>query len=409
MNAALPFPTEAPYRLDQVMAAPLSMSALFLVQLLLAGLISHCAWRGNQRGWWIAGAALVASEVLFFTLASWGNSDTTKLSHYLAFTLEWVRGEPLWMALAPLIVRLPWRMSLVHGLVAGGYAAMAILLARHWCRPGWGGWWALLVCCSPLLRNFLQNGVSRQALLTLLLLPALLWAGRLARLSRWGTVLATLGAATVHTTFVPTLLLALLPRALSGATPLAELRAVVVLRRASPQMRLVLLAALLLLLALAGVLLPTMLQKLVFYVQTMSYSNRYAIRPPVQHLQLAMALGVLLGIWQRRLRPRALLACGHSRVLLLFALLFALVQLSIGQSWLPQITSRFADAVGLFLLISWLAWLRRHHCLWAVLPALLVTLQYWLVERLLASSALACGRNDEFLCVPDRWPWQLRY
>ena len=44
-----------------------------------------------------------------------------------------------------------------------------------------------------------------------------------------------------------------------------------------------------------------------------------------------------------------------------------------------------------------------------MLPALLVTLQYWLTDRLLASHALPCGRNDEFLCVPDRWPWQLRY
>lgn len=408
MGAVPPFPVAAPYRLDQVMAAPLPMTGLFLVQLLLATLISHCALRGRWRGWWLSAAGLVAFTVLFFTLASWGNSDTTKLSHHLAISLEWVRGEPLWMALAPLIVRLPWRMSLVHGLVAGGYAAMAILLARHWRSPAWAGWWALLICSSPLLRNFLQNGVSRQALLTLLLVPALLWAGRLARLSRWGSVLSTLGAATVHTTFAGTLLLALLPRLLSGGSPLAQLRAAG-LGRASLWTRLGLLLALLLLLALAGYLLPTMLHKLTLYLQTMSYASSYAISRPVQHLQLAMALGVLLGGWQRRLRPHALLACGHTRVLLLFALLFGLVQLSIAQSWVPQITSRFADALGLFLLVSWLAWLRRHRCLWAALPALLVTLQYWLVDRLFASQALACGRNDEFLCVPDRWPWQLRY
>ncbi len=408
MSAPLPFPDHAPYRVDQVMAAPVAMSALFLGQVLLAALISRFALRSQRRAWWIAVAALVASEVLFFTLASWGNSDTTKLSYHLMYTLEWVRGEPLWMALAPLIVRLPWRMSLVHGLVAGGYAAMAILLARLWRAPAWAGWWALLICCSPLLRNFLQNGVSRQALLTLLLVPALLWAGRLARLPVRDTVLATLGAATVHTTFAATLVLALLPRAVSGGMPLAGLP------RAGPgraplRTRLALLVALLLLLVLAGLLMPTMLYKLVFYVRTMSYASGYALSLPAQHLQLAMALGVLLGSWQRRLSPQALLACGHTRVLLLFALLFSLVQLSIAQGWLPQITSRFADAVGLFLLLSWLAWLQRHRCLWAVLPALLVTLQYWLVERLLGSAALACGRNDEFLCVPDRWPWQLRY
>ena len=408
MSAPLSFPVAAPYRLDQVTAAPLAMTTLFLGQLVLAGLVSHCALHRRWRGWWLAAAGLVLSEVLFFTLASWGNSDTTKLSHYLPITLEWVRGEPLWMALAPLIVRLPWRMSLVHGLVAGGYAAMALLLARHWRRPAWGGWWALLICCSPLLRNFLQNGVSRQALLTLLLVPALLWAGRLARLSRWGTVLSTLGAATVHTTFAGTLLLALLPRILSGSSPLADLRAAG-LARAPLRTRLILLLALLLLIVLAGFLMPTMLHKLVLYVQTMSYASSYPLSQPVQHLQLAMALGVLLGGWRRRLRPRTLLACRHTRVLLLFSLLYGLVQLSIVQGWVPQITSRFADALALFLLVSWLAWLRRHRCLWAVLPALLVTLQYWLTDRLLASHTLLCGRNDEFLCVPDRWPWQLRY
>lgn len=409
MSAVLPFPREAPYRLDQVMAAPLAMTALFLGQLLLAGLISHCAQQGRRRGWWLACAALVASEVLFFTLASWGNSDTTKLSHYLPTTLEWVRGEPFWMALAPLIVRLPWRMSLVHGLVAGGYAAMAILLASHWRRLAWGGWWALLICCSPLLRNFLQNGVSRQALLALLLVPALLWAGRLARLSRWGTVVSTLGAATVHTTFAGTLLLALLPRVLSGGASLTALLRGGRLWRAPPRRRLLWLLALLLLLALAAFLTPTMLRKLAIYAQAMSYASSYAISQPVKHLQLAMALGVLLGAWQHRLHPLALLRCRHSRVLLLFSVLFGLVQLSIALAWYPQITCRFADPIGLFLLLSWLAWLRRYDCLWAALPALLVTLQHWLVERLLASYSLSCGSNDEFLCVPDRWPWQLRY
>lgn len=408
MSAPLPFPVEAPFRVDQVMEAPLAMTALFLGQLLLAGLISRFALRAQWRAWWIAASALVLSEVLFFTLASWGNSDTTKLSHHLATNLEWVRGEPLWMALAPLIVRLPWRMSLMHGLVAGGYAAMAMLLARHWrCSP-WAGWWALLICCSPLLRNFLQNGVSRQALLTLLLVPAMLWAGRLARLSLRGSVLSTLGAATVHTTFAPTLVLALLPRALSGGAPLAGLR-FGRLWSAPGRTRLTLLLALVLLLSLAGFLMPTMLHKLESYIDTMSYASGYALSLPVQHVQLAMALGVLLGCWQRRLRPQRLLACEHTRVLLLFALLFALVQLSIAQNWLPQITSRFVDALGLFLLISWLAWLRHHRCLWAVLPALLVTLQSWLVDRLIASHTLPCGRNDAFLCVPDRWPWQLRY
>lgn len=47
-------------------------------------------------------------------------------------------------------------------------------------------------------------------------------------------------------------------------------------------------------------------------------------------------------------------------------------------------------------MIVWLAWLERYRCLWAALPALLGTLDYWLVERLAGSQALLCGSNDTF-------------
>jgi hypothetical protein len=40
---------------------------------------------------------------------------------------------------------------------------------------------------------------------------------------------------------------------------------------------------------------------------------------------------------------------------------------------------------------------------------LFVTVDYWLMERLLQSRTLACGIDDNFLCIPDRWPWQIRY
>jgi hypothetical protein len=63
----------------------------------------------------------------------------------------------------------------------------------------------------------------------------------------------------------------------------------------------------------------------------------------------------------------------------------------------------------MFLLIVYLAWLNRYQCHWAVLPALFVTVDYWLIERLLPSRLLSCGLDDNFLCVPDRWPWQIRY
>lgn len=85
------------------------------------------------------------------------------------------------------------------------------------------------------------------------------------------------------------------------------------------------------------------------------------------------------------------------------------MQISIREEWFPQATSRLADNVGFFLMISFLAWLHHHRAYGWVVPGLIVTLIYWLDDRILASAQLQCGRNDEFLCVPDRWPWQMRY
>jgi hypothetical protein len=403
MSASLPFPSVAPYRIDQVTAAPLAMTGLFLGQLALAGLISWSVRRGWHRVQHLAAVALVLSVALFFTLASWGTSDPAVLSHHLGLSLDKVRGEPFWMAMRPLIVRLPWRMSLVHGLVVSGYALLALLLARHWRCPVWGGWWVLLICCSPMLRYFLQNGVSRQALLSLLLVPLMLAAARLARPHRTLLIGCTTIAATVHSAFFATLGLVLLPRLL--VTPLATSReALVGLLRGRRGVAVAGAAILVLVLAL-----PLIASKLSTYLWQVSYVNNHPIAVSVQHLQMEMAIGVLLGCWTRRLGPQVLFRCGHTRVLMLFALLYALLQQSIAAGWLAQISIRFADPVGLFLLISWLGWLVHYRCLWAVVPALLLTLQVWLVERLIASNALACGRNDEFLCVPDRWPWLLRY
>jgi hypothetical protein len=117
----------------------------------------------------------------------------------------------------------------------------------------------------------------------------------------------------------------------------------------------------------------------------------------------------VLGCLQARLRPLQLLRCRLTQLLLLFGLLYLGIQASINMLWLPQITCRLADGVAFFLLILYLAWLHYYRVYWCVLPALYVTLQYWLEGRVLLSGSLDCGRNDEFLCIPDRWPWQVRY
>jgi hypothetical protein len=423
--ASLPFPGEAPYRINQVMAAPAAMALGFLALLLTAAGLSWAAWAGGGRSrlWWPLAGLQLLLVASFFTLASWGTSDVTKLSHFLAFDLSMVRGEPFWTTLAPLLVRLPYRMALVHGLVAAGYAAAGLLLARAWAAAAWGGWWALLFCGSPLLRNFLQNGVSRQALATLLLLPTLLWAGRLLapgpRL-RPAAVAGAAGALLVHSSSPASLPLALLPRLLAsspqgnagGGVPQAGRWQAAWRWRPGRRALLLVLAALALAVAAALLLAgagSVVVAKLQAYISRESYYHRYPLAVAVGRLQLAMAVGVVLTLWRRRLGWRTLLACGHSRQLAVFALLYLLLQRALAQGWQGPLLSRFTDPVGFFLLVLWLAWLARHRCLWAALPALVVTLDHWLLELLPGSLTLRCGSNDAFLCIPDRWPWRIDY
>jgi hypothetical protein len=427
------FPARAPYRIDQVMAAPGTMTLLFMGQVMAAALLSWLAVsKGDRRLWGLATAWLLLVLVtLFFTLASWGTSDITKLSHFLSFDRSAIKGEPFWLLVAPLIMALPFRMATVHGLVVAGYGAAALVLARHWRAWSWAGWWVLLICCSPLLRGFMQNSHSRQALSTLLLLPVLLWAGRLARVPRLTLVVLPLWALTCHTTALFTLLLALLPRLPgmgnrtgSSGRWLSRVPAQGVpaqgpswwqnqWRAVSWRVLALALGALIVVVVLAGhwawELVPMVRAKLDSYWSQQGYANSYPLTAAVGRLQLALAIGVVLACQQRRVGLARFLACDRGRQLVLYGLVYGLVEGALALGLVPQITSRLADAAGFFLLIVWLAWLERHRCLWAALPALLVTLDYWLVERLAGSQALHCGSNDTFLCVPDRWPWQVRY
>ena len=410
------FPLSAPFRIDQVTQAPGLLVGLFVAEGLLAILLHLAAVRGWRRLWWGALAALLSLVALFFTLASWGNSDTTRFSHSLQYAPDLAPPEPLWRLLAPLILVLPYRMAAVQGLVAAGFAAAPALLARLWGVPAWAGWWALLITCSPMLRGFLQNAHTRQALATLLLLPVFLQTARLLSLPRRWLGLSVLLSALTHNTFVLNLPLSLSPLLQRlpelgawwrpgrdpAADPTAAAPAVPLLRRAAPWLLLVAALGLVLLVA------PEALNRFLDYAQD-DYYNRYPVRRVVGRLQRALVFGLLLGCVQRRLTPLALLRCPITQLLLGFGLLYVGLQQSIAHLWLPQITSRLADGVGFFLLILYLAWLQRHRCLWCLLPALYVTLQYWLEGRLLPSGSQLCGRNDEFLCIPDRWPWQVRY
>lgn len=403
------FPSAAPFRIDQVTAAPQAMTLIFVVQGLLAAAMSWAAVAGRTRLWRWLTAAFLLLVLLFFTLASWGNSDTTKLSHFLTFHPIPIELEPLWTLIAPVVVRLPYRMAFFHGLVVSGYAAAAILLARIWGARAWAGWWALLILCSPMLRGFLQNAHSRQALAVLLLLPLFLHMARLVRIGRIPLGVGVLVSAITHGTFAFNLTISLAPLLLR----LSELSRGWLrhgLDWRSPSWRRKL--PLLLLMVAAAVLLlwsaPMALQRLRHYSQE-GYFNTYPIRPVVVRLQWSLALGVLLGCLQRRREIMTLICCPLTHLLLLFGLAYLGIQASISHLWLPQVTSRLSDAVAFFLLVTCLAWSQRHRVTWCLLPALYVTLQYWLEGRLLPSAHLSCGLNDEFLCIPDRWPWQVRY
>ncbi|MCP9849551.1 hypothetical protein [Cyanobium sp. Morenito 9A2] len=393
-----PFPTEGPFRIDQVTAAPLLMAGLFGCQLAAAAWMSWAGVNGRRRGWWIGAAVLLSLVALFFTLASWGTSDITKLSHGFAiYPGGGTKGEPFWLLVGPLVLALPYRMAAVHGLVAAGYAAAPLLLAWRWRALAWGGWSSLLICCSPLLRSFLQNGVTRQALALLLLLPLMLWSGRLVELRRPLIAVGVLWSALVHSTFPTNLLLSLSPLLLrdraTGTAP----------GRWRWWLTMGVLAALLIAVA------PIAWQKVSVYAARETFFSHYAVLREVQRLQWALALGLALTCWQRHLGVMRLLKCSLSRQLALFSVLFLLIQASVEWEWFPQITFRLADGVGFFLLITYLAWIHRYQAYAYLLPALLVTLHYWLFGRILNTETLACGANDSFLCIPDRWPWEVRY
>ena len=422
----IPFPSSAPYRVDQVMAAPALMAGLWLLQPLLALALAGAARAARWRLWWGLAAALLAAVALFFTLASWGTSDVTKLSHILGAAPQRLPpGEPLWHALAPLLLRLPYRMAAVAGLVAAGYAAVPLLLARRAGMAAWAGAWALLVVCSPLERSFLQNGISRQAMAVLLLVPLLLAALGLLRGAKGWIALSTGLAALAHTTFPLSLAAALAPGlgrwsgaalrrgaaapvdALGTDTDAATARE----RRAlaQPLVLLLLLGGLLLAAVLLAQVLPQAWLKLQLYSQRETFFSRYPILPEVLRLQLSLVISVVLVLVRRGLGPLALLRCPLGRSLLGYGALLLGIQVSVRTGWMAPITFRLADLVGFFLLLVFLVWLARQRAGWAVLPPLAITLHSWWWQRLWSPVPLECGLDDDFLCIPDRLPWLLHY
>jgi hypothetical protein len=407
-------PQEAPFRIDQVRQAPGLMTSLFLAQILSAAVLSWAGVRRQRRLWIAAAVALVALTAVFFTLACWGTSDITKLNHSLAQDpMAALPGEPFWWFLAPLIVQLPYRMAAVHGLMAAAYGAVGIALSRAWSRPAWAGWWALLITTSPLLRGFLQNAHTRQALATLLMLPLMLRVARLVRIPMPATLLAGGASFLMHGTALANLILALAPRLVLPRP--ARLR-----REAGPNVggrppwrrqRAWLLAVLGVAIAMLLVFLgPFLVGKLQDYLFAESFFSTYPVRTEVLEFQRLLGVGFVGACLRRRLGWKELRGCLHTRVLALFTILYCLIQLSVFHEWFPQISFRLGDAVGLFLLVSALAWFRAHESLWMLLPAMILCLGDWGLNRLwIPEPKLNCGQDDDFLCIPDRWPDEVVY
>lgn len=395
------FPVESPFRVDQVMEAPWLTGGLVALQLTLACWVT---WGARQRSrvlWWLATGMLLSSIAVFFALACWGTSDIAKLNFYFDSARlsgpslrELLPFEPVWWWLAQWIVRLPYRMSAVHGLVVAAFALIPVLLAKSWRLQAWAGWWALLLVSSPMLRGFFQNAHSRQALATLLAMPLLLWSLKVIRWRPWlilGAACLSLG---VHLTALPTLLLAASPallqcvRRVRGARSYALFIGCVVV--------------------VVGLLCFSLLATKLQGYAGFGFFSSYPIKPAVVRNELLM-IGSIAAIWIRqRLTWREFLAQREGLALGLYGLCYAGIQASLIWRWWPQVTFRLGDTVGVFLLISLLAWLRRRQALVMVVPLLLLNLLVW-VDRAAWPQGLACGLDDDFLCVPDRWPWSIDY
>lgn len=409
--AAAAFPERGPYRVDQVRSDPILLTGLFAVQIALAWLIERSARRQRPRSQSIASLLLVMVTGLFFTLSSWGLGDVTRLSYLLVEdprTFGW--SEPFWTLLAPLVRWLPYRFSFLHGAVAAGYAAAAIWLARRLASAPWGGWWALLIVCSPLLRNFLQSGVTRQALSTLLLMPLMLCCAGALRLPPLRLTALSSAAAFCHSSF---------PLSLTVAGAPLLLRAPAVLRRVRTSLgrcsagsaRLMVAIGIPMLMALAWLIWNGRVarEKLLDYLWNQSYFPTFLLRPEVDRLLVAMTISGLAAIWLSRSSRSDLLRSPLTGSTVFFLLAILLMRFSIRHSFFPQITSRFQDALGFYLLIVFLSWLSRFSLQRLSVIPLAATLYYWLFDRLGFSGLIQCGRNDEFLCIPDRLPWQINY
>ena len=390
------FPSESPYRVDQVVSSPWLLTLLFLIQVLFAALINWFAIRERMSWWWLAVTLFCFSTTIFFTLSCWGTSDITKLNHYIDQFAVFLPGERFWWILAPVIKILPYRMATIHGLVATCFAALAISLSRWWRVPAWGGWWALLLLTSPFLRGFLQNAQTRQAWTVLLIVPLFLSVSGFLKLRILPVMTSAALALFSHLTALPMFFLASAPASWQNLDSLSKLP------------RAVKIGVFTLLVASLAIFGQSILFKLSAYINDMNFFSSYSIYRSVWISEVLLLFAVFSTCKKRQISWAAFKQCHVSKALLLYSTMFIVVQFGVKFEVYPQIVSRFADPIGLFLLLSVLRWFQLYSNKQMLIPLLVFGLVIW-GKQLIDPNGLDCGFDDDFLCIPDRWPWQIVY
>lgn len=407
------FPEKGPYRVDQVQEGQYILTLLFILQIVLAFFVYR--ERGGSRGRnFVIGSGLLVMVIgFFFALSSWGLGDVTRLSYVLVeYPNIYGWREPLWTLIAPLVKFLPYRFSFIHGCVAACYAASAFWLASRVDSARWGGWWALMVVYSPLLRGFLQSGVTRQALAVVLLVPLMLYCAAGISLTSLRASVLVFFAAIAHSSFFLLLFLAVSPLITGLRCNCLHIRTWLSRFHDYPRLRLTMV------LMACGAFVggywliknfESTKSKLLDYLWTQEYYPHYVLQPEVGRLLLGISLSVLYASFLRRLWPKYFLETRLARSMLLFFLGVLMIRFSIQYGFFPQLAWRLQDAISFYLLITYLAWMSKILMQRLTIIPLFITLHYWLVDRLLLAGSLSCGSNDEFLCIPDRLPWDVTY
>ena len=128
------------------------------------------------------------------------------------------------------------------------------------------------------------------------------------------------------------------------------------------------------------------------------FFSTYLIKPQVVRNELWIVGSIVLVWLRQRFSLQEFWRQREGLTLIIYLLFFVGLQGSLIWPWFPQITFRFGDTVGCFLLISFIAWLHRRNALIFLLPLLALNLVVW-TDRVLWPKALIAGGMTTFWCA----------